>query len=415
MRSSAGKRLGILLAAVLFSACSPRGTSSTASRTTPIQTLTPIETASPITIPIPTRTPAATPTAVPDIPPLSGDQIKPQVDQLAAKFFRITRNTGLSVAIVLRNPATAELEAGIFNYGVTSDQADQPVASNTIYEIGSLTKLFTGILLAQAVVNGKVKLDDPIQQYLPPEVHSPTYKGVSISLVELATHRSGLPRDPSNRHIPRPFSEGYSQQDLYAWLNGYDLTRVPGWEYEYSNAGFAVLGEILSGLAGEDYGQLEWKAISQPLGMKDTEVVLSSEQENRLAQGFAAPGIPAPYFPQSGGMAGTGYLHSTISDLTRFVVANMQPDSTSFATALELAQTYQTQAVGTHQGMGLGWQISDPGQSDERLWKRGQTNGFTSYISFAQDGSSGFVLLTNGPGVESLVPGFLRLLGETTY
>jgi CubicO group peptidase (beta-lactamase class C family) len=345
---------------------------------------------------------------------LSESQIKPQVDQLATQFLHYTRNAGLSIAIVLRNPATDKLEAEIFNYGVASHQTERPITSDTIYEIGSLTKLFTGILLAQAVSDGKVKLDDPIQQYLPLDVHAPTYKDIPITLVELATHRSGLPRDPSKRYRPYPFSEAYTQQNLYTWLSGYRLTRAPGEEYEYSNAGFGLLGDILAGLAGEDYDQLELQDVSKPLGLIDTEGVLSSEQENRLAQGYSDPSSPSPYFPQSGGMAGAAYLHSTISDMTRFLIANMQPDSTPLSTALRLAQTYRAKADGVYKGMGLGWQISNPLQPDERLWKRGQTIGFTSYISLAKDGSSGFVLLTNGLSIESLAPAFLKLLGQTT-
>ena len=408
------QRLIPLLLAFMLSACSMMQQTSIVTSTIPAQIAAPTESSTPTTTPLTEPTPHTASSDTFDTLSLSDKEIPSQVDELAIKFLHDTRNTGLSVAVVLRDPATGSLKAGIFNYGATSEQNGHPITSATIYEIGSLTKLFTGILLAQAVLAGKVKLDDSIQQYLPPSIHAPIYKGIPITLVELATHRSGLPRNPSNKHGIDPFSEAYTEQNLNAWVNGYQLTRAPSVEYEYSNAGFALLGNILSGIAREDYGELELQTISQPLGLKDTEIVLSSEQEDRLAQGYAEPGVVAPYFPQSGGMKGAGYLRSTISDMTRFLIANMQPDSTSLAAGLKLAQAYQVEADGIGKGMGLGWQISDAGQGKEWLWKRGETNGFTSYIALARDDRWGFALLTNGPAIESLAPDFLQLLGGLT-
>lgn len=368
------------------------------------------------TLPAPTSTLTPTATAtlqpVPDLPPLSNDQIKSRVDRLAARFLRSTGNAGLSIAIVLRNPATGKLESEIFNYGVTSDQTQQPVTSDTIYEVGSITKVFTGILLAQDVLAAKVKLDDPIQMYLPPDITAPTFDEVPITLIQLATHRSGLPRVPDKFQSADPFAEGYSTQDLYAWLDQFRLTREPGSQYEYSNMGYGLLGDILSQLGGTDYDLLEQKGISQPLGLSDTMDVLSSDQKTRLAQGYSDFGSPTPYFPDSGGIAGAAFLHSTIADMTQFLAANMEPDATPLAASLKLAQTNQAEAESRSTGIGLGWQISDPGQPEERIWKSGRTNGFTSYISFSADDSSGFVILTNGQFADMLAANIINLIGE---
>ncbi len=326
--------------------------------------------------------------------------VKAQIDQLAADFLAAGKNSGLGIAVVMRNPQTGELEGTLLNYGTTAKDNGQGVNSDTVYEIGSITKLFTGILLAQAVEAGKVQLDDPIQNYLPEDIHAPTYKNKPIRLEDLATHRSGLPRDTAAESLPQ----------LYSWLDTYKLRRRPGSQYVYSNAGYALLGDILARLSETDYATLEYGSISLPLGLKDTRETLTDEQTGRLAQGYTSSGSPAGYFPYSGAMSGAGYLRSTLNDLTRFLIANMDPNSTTLAEPIALAQMVQAEGSDATTGIGLGWEIDRPGNSDERLSKGGETGGFTSYISFLRDGSSGFVLLANGMDVGRIAPAIINIM-----
>ena len=356
----------------------------------------------PTPAPSATATEMPTQTATPGLPLFTDDEIKSQVDRLAATFLKSTRNPGLSIAIVTRNPQTGLLEAMLLNYGVTFKDGKQTVTSDTVYEIGSITKVFTGIMLAEAVNSGTVKLDDPIQNYLPHGVHAPTYRDIPITLSNLATHRSALPRDSNSDNL----------EDLYIWLNSYQLSHAPNSQYVYSNLGYSLLGDILAQLSGSDYSTLEYQSVSQPLGLIDTSETLSDDQRIRLAQGYRYDGSLAPYFPESGTMSSAGYLHSTLTDMTRFLIANMQPDSTPLASSLKLAQTMQAEGRNPGTGSGLGWEIDQPGKPNERISKGGGTPGFTSYISFAKDGSSGFVLLSNGQYVETLVPAMVRLLSE---
>jgi D-alanyl-D-alanine-carboxypeptidase/D-alanyl-D-alanine-endopeptidase len=111
-------------------------------------------------------------------------------------------------------------------------------------------------------------------------------------------------------------------------------------------------------------------------------------------------------------MSSAGFLHSTLQDMTRFVLANMEPDSTLLAPSLKLAQTMQAEGRNPGSGVGLGWEISNPGKPNERISKGGGTPGFTSYISFAANGKSGFVLLTNGQMVDTLAASMIELLNE---
>ena len=342
------------------------------------------------------------PTPTPDIPVLYDGNLKSQVDRLASGFLNSSKNPGLSVSVVLRDPASGQLKAMLLNYGTIYKDSGNSVDSGTVYELGSITKLFTGILLAEAVNAGEVKLSDPIQDYLPTGIAAPIYKGKTISLVNLATHRSGLPRDLN----------ADSFTDLYIWLNGYQLGIAPGSEYVYSNLGYSILGDILARNENSDFGTLAFQSVSQPLGLLDTREVLTDDQVSRLAKGYGYDGSPAEYEPNSGPMSSAGYLHSTLKDMTRFLVENMQPDSVPLSASLKLAQTMQSVGRNPGTGTALGWEIDDPGEPDERLYKGGATLGFSSYISLAKDGSSGFILLTNGQYIDNLALPMARLLKE---
>ena len=149
---------------------------------------------------------------------------------------------------------------------------------DTIFEIGSISKVFTSLVLADMVSRKEVTLDDPAAKYLPEHVRMPERSGKPITLLDLATHSSGLPNVPSNmtRKDPaNPYAD-YSVDDLYEFLSGYTLPRDPGSEVEYSNLGAGLLGHILACRAGTDYESLVRSRITRPLGMPDTGITLYS-------------------------------------------------------------------------------------------------------------------------------------------
>ncbi len=394
-------RLILLALVISLTACGPQGTAIT-NQPAAITDTPAIPTNTPLPVASATATQTPTPVPTPGLPLFSDDYLKSQIDRLAASFLRNNRNPGLSIAIVIRDPQTGQLEAMLLNYGTTAKGGGQPVTSDTVYEIGSITKPFTGILLAEAVNTGKIRLDDPIQKYLPPDVHAPTYKDVPITILNLATHRASLPRDPNSDDM----------QDIYSWLDTFKPAHAPGSQYVYSNLGYALLGDILARLSGSDYGTLEFQSVSQPLGLMDTTETLSDDQASRLALGYTYDGSLMSYFPTSGALGSAGYLRSTLNDITRFLIDNMQPDATPLASSLRLAQTMEAEGRNPGTGAGLGWDIDNPGAPDERIWKGGVTPGFSSYISFRRDGSSGFVILTNGQLADSLAPSIADLLDE---
>ena len=143
----------------------------------------------------------------------------------------------------------------VIAYGHLEKGDSRPLNGDTIFEIGSVTKVFTSLLLADMVQRGEVALDDPVAKYLPPEVRMPERNGRSITLVDLSTHTSGLPRLPANlnpKDLNNPYAD-YSVEQLYQFLSGYQLTRDIGSRYEYSNLGGGLLGHVLARRAGMDY------------------------------------------------------------------------------------------------------------------------------------------------------------------
>ncbi len=172
------------------------------------------------------------------------------------------------------------------------------VDGNTIFEIASVTKVFTSLLLADMVERGEVKLDDPISKFLPAAVKLPTRNGKEITLVELATHTSGLSRIPDNlnpKDWQNPYAD-YTVDNMYTFLSGYTLPRDIGSKYAYSNLGAGLLGHVLSLKAGSSYESLVIDRICKPLGMNDTTMILSDEMKSRFAVGHNKDGLPAEHW-----------------------------------------------------------------------------------------------------------------------
>src|SRR5215469_2314969 len=163
-------------------------------------------------------------------------------------------------------------EAKVFGAGTLDNGTAEEVNGDTVFEIGSITKTFTTLLLQDAIHRCEMGLDDPVETYLPKGVTMPTRNGKSITLLHLATHTSGLPRNPQNLTATRaenPFAD-YTVDKLYDFLSEHALRRDPGAAFEYSNAGMALLGQALVATAGKDYESLVVQRICRPLGMDST-------------------------------------------------------------------------------------------------------------------------------------------------
>ncbi len=265
---------------------------------------------------------------------------------------------------------------------------------NTVFEIGSITKAFTGTLLAEAVRRGEVKLDDPISKFLPKTVKLPARSGKEITLLDLATHTSALPRLPGNfapKDNQNPYAD-YTVEQMYDFLSKYTLTRDIGAQYDYSNLGMGLLGHILSLRAKMSYEDLVKTRILKPLGMNDTTVTLSPVLKSRTAQGFDEDGEMSALWDLPT-LAGAGALRSTAKDMAKFVAANLNLTKTNLADVFGAAHKLQRDASAKMK-IGLGWHILT-GSASDIIWHNGGTGGFRSFVGFNLAQKRGIVVLTN--------------------
>ena len=273
----------------------------------------------------------------------------------------------------------------IISYGhFDRDDARVP-DGDTAYGIGSITKVFTALLLADMVVKGEVQLSDPISKYLPESVHAPSHGSKPITLLDLATHYSGLPLMPGDYRV------GYTPQQLFAFVNGFNLTRDPGEKYTYSNFGFGLLGQLLARRAGTDYETLLRSRITEPLGMNHTAVVPTKEMENNLAPGHKFNLQKHPVW-EAPGLESAGSIRSTANDLLLFLAANMGIIHTPLQPAMKKMLSVQ-RSTGTGGKVALGWHIDT--SRGGIVWHNGQNNGYYSYAGYDPHRKIGLVVLSN--------------------
>lgn len=283
----------------------------------------------------------------------------------------------------------------VIAYGNLEKGDPRALNGDTIFEIGSATKVFTSLLLADMVQRGEVSLDDPVAKYLPPGTKMPERNGRSITLVDLATHTSGLPRIPTNfnpKNPANPYAD-YSVEQLYQFLSTYQLTRDVGSQYEYSNLGGGLLGHVLARRAGMDYEALVRSRICDPLGMDSTLITLTPEMRARFAAGHnpSMEAVPDWDLPT---LAGAGALRSTAADLLTFLAANLGYTKSPLAPAMAamLKARRPTGVPGLE--IALGWHIFTT-NGKEIVWHNGGTGGFRSFMGFDPKAGMGVVVLSN--------------------
>src|SRR5271169_6871662 len=245
------------------------------------------------------------------------------------------------------------------------------------------------------VQRGEVALGDPVAKYLPPGTKMPERNGRSITLVDLATHTSGLPPLPTNfspKDRANPYAD-YSVEQLYQFLSGYQLTRDIGSQYEYSNLGGGLLGHVLAMRAGMSYEALVESRICTPLVMNSTRITLTPEMKARLAAGHNAALDTVENWDLPT-LAGAGGLRSTANDMLTFIAANLGYTKSPLARAMVdmLKERRPTGQPGLE--MALGWHVFTTG-GKEIIWHNGGTGGYRSFMGFDPKARVGVVLLSN--------------------
>ena len=332
-------------------------------------------------------------------------EFKVNVDEVIQPLIDTNKNVGVSVGII-RGEDTA-----FFGYGRVNIDSNRQPDGDTIYEIGSITKVFTALLLANTAEDGFVNLTDPVQEFLPASIQMPVCDDTEITLIDLVSHMSGLPRIPSNLNnfkdylsldfVKNPYAS-YTPQRLYAFLSKHTLKTKPGTECSYSNLGMGLLGHILARNQRKTYEDMVVSRICNPLAMNDTRITLSPEQESRLAQGYQGVFTISSLclsFPASNWdfhtLSGAGALRSTVNDLLKFLSANAGITQTPLSSAMETTQVVRHKIKPT-MSIAMGWHIQDSNYPDNSIvWHNGGTGGYRSYMGFNKKGQVGVVILSN--------------------
>lgn len=216
---------------------------------------------------------------------------------------------------------------------------------HVVFEIGSITKVFTALLLAQATIEGKVTFETTVAELMGAAQKFDDARVGAITLRQLATHTSGLPRLPADLSLGADAQDPYAHYDRARLNAGVQITRLKGdgpFPMSYSNFGVALLGDLLARRYGQTWAELIAQKITGPLKMPDTVLELSKEQQARLAPPYA--GAMPNHAWHLNSFVAAGALHSTAADLVKFGEALLAPEKTPFADAIALMLRPQTKS-----------------------------------------------------------------------
>ncbi|MGH7766044.1 MAG: serine hydrolase [Candidatus Binatia bacterium] len=326
--------------------------------------------------------------AVPAARAAGAAELKNRVDALAQPLVDDGKVVGLAIGIIRGG------ETYVFGYGRLVKGGDNKPDGATIFEIGSLTQAFTGLLLADMAERGLVQLDQAVQKLLPASVTVPKYGNRTITLLDLVTNTSGLPKRPDNLNSwnrMNPYSD-YSAEQLYEFLSRHSLAGEPGAKMEFSYLGMGLLGHALALRAGISYDELIKRRICGPLGLKDTTVTLTEAQQKRFAQGYNAKVRPTADRDDPI-LSGAGALRASMNDLLRFIGANIEPAGTPLERALRASQEQRFGRPDMPRAA-TSWIFVDTGAEDG-LARIGGTGGFRNYAVFDPKLKTGVVVLAN--------------------
>jgi CubicO group peptidase (beta-lactamase class C family) len=281
----------------------------------------------------------------------------------------------------------------IVSYGSATREGGRPVDGDTVFQVGSVTKVFTSLLLAEMAGRGEVRLDDPIALYLPAGIETPRAR--NITLLHLSRHTAGFMSfadEFGTADLDEPMA-AQSNETLFAFLDKHPMRSTAGAHHTYSSYGVALLGELLARRAGADFESAVRTRIFEPLGMVRSGFALTPELRAAHATGHTSRGNPRR-FVEASGMLGSGALRSTANDLVRFVQAHLGLRATTLGDALRATQQTRADRQRPDLPMGLGWFYADyPGT--RVVWHGGSAPGFRAYVGMDLQRKRGVIVLAN--------------------
>jgi len=338
----------------------------------------------------------------PNIPTLTDALIAEEVkDHIKA---RVDNNVNVGIVVGLIDGDKVEY----FSYGKTALENGTDVDENSVFEIGSISKTFTAIMVAQEILKGNIKMSDPIQKFFPEGVTVPTRNDRVITIKDIATHSSALPRMPDNFEPSNPGNPyaDYTIPLAYEFMSSVELTRDIGSQYEYSNFGMGMLGHILELNYNKSFEELLIERIANPLGMTNTRVVFTDNMKAHLAKGHAN-GVEVENWDLPA-MAGAGAIRSTATDMVKYLKANMGMTPSPLYDAMKMTHEVAYKNDKQDFSIGMAWHY---GLDDTVVWHNGGTGGYISFAGFLKGTNKGVVVFTNTQ--ENINAIGFKLLGDS--
>lgn len=324
-----------------------------------------------------------------------------KVDSAVSAFMSNPVNASLSIAVI------KEGITYFYHYGEVKKGTSALPDNSTIYEIGSTSKTFTGLLLAQAVNDKKLSLDDDIRKFLPLKCAKLECNSQPVTVKHLVTHTSRIPRIPSDIEKQKEYNElnpykNYNKDMVYDYLSTLKLDTIPGIQLDYSNTGMALLGLILENVYKKTYEELVALYIAKPFNMTNTSVIVPPAKLKQFAPGYNEEGKETPYW-DLGDQAGAGGLRSTIADMAAYLGEHIKEDRDA------VKISHDVQFKGKKEAIAYAWFIQPTKNGDTILWHNGGTYGFTSFCGFIKEKKCGVVVLSNsGTGVDEIAVNLLK-------
>lgn len=317
------------------------------------------------------------------------------VHKTVMPFISQPSKVGLSIGIYKFD------ETFTYNYGTTQIDKQILPTNKTIYEIGSISKTFMGTLLAQAVKDQKVKMNDDIRLYVEGSYPNLEYKGSPIRLYHLVSHISGLPffmpdqpdlfKNPNYDSLPFMISriqKDYTKEKFMVDLHQVKLDTVPGYHFHYSNSGAQLLKYILEKVYNKPFDKLLDIYINRPLLMVNTTSLFSKNGTKQLAKGYSEKGNLMPYNPQM--LDAAGGIYSTVSDMMSYLKFHLDESNE----VVSMSHRVTTGNIKDY-AVGLNWQEQLTSRRQKKIWQSGGTFGFSSYCVIYPELKIAIVMLTN--------------------
>lgn len=314
------------------------------------------------------------------------------IDKLVKPYMENSKNCGLSIAIIKNDSVF------YYNYGETKKDNKQLPNNKTIYEIGSITKTFCGRLLAIAVLENKISLEDDIRKYIKGTYPNLEYKGTPILIKHLANHTSGLVRVPDNLQTQSNFDmknpyKYYSNKDLLESISSSTLSVIPGTNCEYSNLGMGLLGYILETVYNKSFSELVKEKITSKIGMTNTDI--TNTKLNQLITGYNDAGQATPNW-EFNALQAAGALCSNSEEMALYAKENLKQNAINNLT--------HNPTFNNGNKVALAWHFIKRKTDSEMIWHNGGTGGFASFIGLIKEKNCAFVVLTNSSPQTDALP-----------